>query len=373
MSKENTKNDSDKFGKVVEDLHNKSKLSSLRTYQGDMAEFIKDKNESVFSIAAKEKLRKEDEERAEKARLKKLQLETEEEKKRMKEKEKIKKEKKAIERNEVEETKIVKEIKASEVMFPRPEPKPKSKSNFQTNLMIGVASLLLVVGGVFVSLYIFKYVNTEPVVSAIVDTDIIPYNDTVILTNITGETLGEEIAKLSATSGVSLVKITNSDGLPFEKSIDFFNSMKISVPRVLERTLSGKYMIGVFSQNGETYPFISLSVNDFGNAFSAMLDWEKTIAQDLSFLVKQTQTIVQIDPTSTTTNTNSDVDNISESDSFNWRDIIIKNKDTRGLVNQRNQAKIAYTFLDKNTILISNNVFILGDISAVYVSRSIVR
>ena len=339
-----------------------------------MAEFIKEKNESVFSIAAKEKLRKENEEKAEKERLKKLQEETEAEKKRIEEEKKKKKEQKAKERKEVEEHKIVKEVKEvkeSEVMFPRPEPKLPKKNNFKTNLVVGAVSLLLIAGGVFISLYVFRYVNTEPVVSVPIDTEIIPYNDTITLTGVTKESLDEEIARLSAKSGVSLVKIINSDGLPFEKSMDFFNAMKIPVPRILERTLSGKYMIGIFSQNEEMYPFISLSVNDFGNAFSAMLDWEKTITQDLSFLTKQIQNTVPVDPTSTTTNTNSNPN--SKSDSFVWRDIIIKNKDIRGLVNKRNQAQIAYTFLDKNTVLISNNVFILGDISAIYVSRSIVR
>jgi len=47
------------FGQVIDTLHSKQKIPSLRTYQGDMAEFIKEKNESVFSIAAKEKKRKE--------------------------------------------------------------------------------------------------------------------------------------------------------------------------------------------------------------------------------------------------------------------------------------------------------------------------
>ena len=45
----------DNFGKVVEELHNKQKLSALRTYQGDMAQFIREKDESVISVKLKEK------------------------------------------------------------------------------------------------------------------------------------------------------------------------------------------------------------------------------------------------------------------------------------------------------------------------------
>ena len=62
MDSEN-KDKSNEFGRVIDALHSKQKLPSLRTYQGDMAEFIKSKNESVISIAVKEKEKKQEEER----------------------------------------------------------------------------------------------------------------------------------------------------------------------------------------------------------------------------------------------------------------------------------------------------------------------
>jgi predicted RNase H-related nuclease YkuK (DUF458 family) len=39
---ENQEDSSNDFGRVIDSLHNKSKLSSLRTYQGDVAEYIKE-------------------------------------------------------------------------------------------------------------------------------------------------------------------------------------------------------------------------------------------------------------------------------------------------------------------------------------------
>ena len=53
------KEEVNKFGKVIDLLHNKTKLPSLRTYQGDMAEFIKNKDESIVSIVVKEKEKEE--------------------------------------------------------------------------------------------------------------------------------------------------------------------------------------------------------------------------------------------------------------------------------------------------------------------------
>ena len=64
---------------------------------------------------------------------------------------------------------------------------------------------------------------------------------------------------------------------------------------------------------------------------------------------------------------------MKQPDVFSWKDLIIKNKDTRALVDEAGQARMAYTFLDKNTILITNNLSAIGDITSIYVSRSVVR
>ena len=110
---------------------------------------------------------------------------------------------------------------------------------------------------------------------------------------------------------------------------------------------------------------IILMINDFGRAFSAMLEWEKSIEKDLTFLTSKTK----IGQTASTTEVGAPL----SSEAFVWKDIIIKNKDTRGLVNSKNQSKIAYTFLDKNTILIVGDINMIGEISSIYASRSIVR
>jgi len=59
MDEEKKGGNPNKFGKIIDTLHNQQKLPSLRTYQGDMAEFIKEKNESVVSITVKAKEKKE--------------------------------------------------------------------------------------------------------------------------------------------------------------------------------------------------------------------------------------------------------------------------------------------------------------------------
>jgi len=306
MDEENINGTSEKFGKVIDALHNKSKLPSLRTYQGDMAEFIKEKNESVISIAVKEKEKIEEEEKN------------------------------------------------------SPTPKVEKKS-FQMNFTIIAVSLLLILGGAGGLYYIFEVLKREPTREVLSVEKIIPYNNLVTLADLTNGNLASELAKLPPANGVSILKLSNSAGLSLEKAQDFFAFLQITLPATLDRTLKDEYAVGMISQNNQTSNFLIITASDFGRAFSGMLDWEKSIAEDLSFL------------NSVTENWTASTTVPASLDSFSWKDIIVKNKDTRALINSRNQTKIAYTFLDRNTILITKNSATIGDLYSIYASRSVVR
>jgi len=301
----NKNNSLEKFGKVIDALHKESKLPSLRTYQGDMAEFIKNKDESVVSIAVKEKERQ---------------------------REKAKQEEKL-------------EILQKSV--------PGEDQNFKRNVKIISLSLLLIGGGILAFFYVFKLMTKGPVIQPVVNEEIIPDSGSVTLTGVTDKNLGSKLAEATPGNGISVFKIAGANGPVLPKAGDFLNFMNISLPGALQRALKDQYELGVISQNGEKSYFIVMTVDDFGRAFSGMLDWEENMPKDLAFL----------DPTGTATS----------AESLAWKDIIIKNKDTRAFANEKDQTKIVYTFLDKNTILIVNNLLAVADLSSAYASRSVVR
>lgn len=342
MDPEEKKDNSAEFGKVIDALHNKSKLPSLRTYQGDVAEFIKEKNESVLSVAVKEKKREEEK----------------------------KEEEKKQEKQEKEEKK------------PEPVKKPSSLGmNLQINFTMVFLSLLLIIGGAIAAFYVYNILGKEPAKEVILEEEIIPYNNSIALAGATEKTLGAELTKLSVSGGINIVKISDSSGSFIKKSKDFFDFFDISLPSAMERTLEDEYAVGVFSQNNTTSYFMVIKVNDFGRSFSAMLEWEETMEKDLLFLNispgenSQTASVQEVSPltASSTATTTTKIVTPIKPELFSWRDIIIKNKDTRGLVNAKGKSKIAYTFLDKNTILIINNISVIGDISSAYNSRSVAR
>lgn len=298
---ENQKNNQDPdkdFGKVVDALHSKQKLSSLRTYQGDVAEFMKEKNESVISVALKQKERDE---------------------------------KLGVER-----------------------PKPK-RDNFKVNLTIVATSLALLAGGLSAIFYILAYIQKEPSGQISVEPSIFPHNNSVTLANTNSGNLASELAKLPAQNGISEIKISDQSGKLISKAVDFLDFLGAPKDISIRRTLKDGFMVGASSQNDQNYLFLVFVVNDYGTAFSSMLDWEKTMGTDLAFLTPKS-----MGPD-------------AYSGNFAWKDLIIKNKDVRALINDKGESKIAYTFLDKNTIFITNNIFAIGDMASIFASRAVVR
>jgi uncharacterized protein (UPF0333 family) len=298
--------------KLAEYLHNKSPLSSLRTYHGDMAEFIKEKNESVISIATKEKERR-DEKRS-------------------------------------------KEEKLGTVM--PTQRKKQSKDGFQINFTILLSSLVLIAGGAVTFFYVFDAVIRAPQGKVEIKEEIIPYNNSVTLANTTPSSLGSELSKLPPSNGISIIKISDTNGKTVGNAKDFFNFMKIAPPATLWRTMGSKYAIGITYNDDSPSPFLVISVSDFGLAFSSMLEWEKGMPSDLAFLI----------PTKT-----DDAIATSSQNAFLWKDLVVKNKDTRVFINSKNEIKMAYSFLDKNTILITDNPSTISNMSEAYIGRSFTR
>lgn len=321
MDPEENKENED-FGKVIDTLHSKQKLSSLRTYQGDMAEFIKDRNESVVSIALKERKGKEEKQKEE-------------------------------------------ESKAE--FAPR---QAHSKSSIRRNFSMASLSFILLSLGGAAAYFVFNNLDFDRVEAPVVEEKLISYNDTVTFSGSGPLELGMEIANVFPSNGISIIEVA-SNGNVIEKSNDFFAFMGVTPPATLSRTLKDDYALGVSSRDGKFSKFIILTVNDFGRAFSGMLEWEASMEKDLSFLItKPLSKEIEENTDTEASSTPSQMPALPPvSENYFWKDIIVKNKDTRSLVNDGGQSKIGYSFLDKNTIIIVDNIYTIGDLSDIYVSH----
>jgi len=279
-------------------LHNKSKLQSLRTYQGDVADIIKTQNESVASITIKEKVR--DEEEAPKA----------------------------------------------------------EKQSIGISFLTIVVGLVLLGGSAAAILFVWRVVNRGSAPQIQIETDLIASNGSIAVANLTPASLADELRKASSEMGVTLLNVSDNSGNIVDSVEDLFDLLKISPPSLLLRNLSGEYALGSHTpaSRNSTY-FLLFKANDFGVAFSGLLEWEPGMYKDLSFFS------TQLLATSTSETT------------FVWKDRIVKNKDVRALIDPSNnsEAILAYTFLDKNTVLITNSLLSISEISSIYSSSAVAR
>jgi hypothetical protein len=342
-------NQKDGMGVIVDALHNKQKLSSLRTYQGDMAEFIKEKNESVISVSLKEKKRKEEQEK--KQREEEEMLQKEENEREQKKQESHYREERKIEEKVEEKKKITLD---GTIIVKEPEPTRTKKSNgLQTNLIITVSSILLVVGGAYVLFYIFGTVlNRENTPAYIDQKEIIPYSNIINVTNITKQNIFSQISDITIQNGINIIKISDENGDQVKTALNFFDFLEIPIPSSLRRDLYDEFAYGKLKKDSIEVQFIAFGVRDFGRAFSSMLEWEAGMLQHFNFML-----------------TEQDL----EQGTGQWKDLIIKNKDVRTITDINNKPLLLYTFLDKNTILITSNVSAIEEISNAFSSRSFAR
>lgn len=117
------------------------------------------------------------------------------------------------------------------------------------------------------------------------------------------------------------------------------------IPSSLARAFEGKYMLGVYSFDTNE-PFIILTTNDFPAAYSGMLKWEKDMVADLGKIF-------------------SIVVNNSEPPLL-FIDETIKNKDLRALVDSKQKTILLYSFIDKNTVVITTNESIFNALNGKY-------
>lgn len=125
-----------------------------------------------------------------------------------------------------------------------------------------------------------------------------------------------------------------------------------NMPASLERSFENRYMLGIYAFETNE-PFLILTTKDYPSAYAGMLRWEKDMPDDLGKMFSIP------DNTSSTTPAFSD-----ES---------IRNKDLRILKDQSNKTVLIYSFIDKNTLVITKNESIFNAILAKYLTNGTTR
>ena len=316
-----------------------SPLKTLRTFQGDVAETLKNQDASVISIAMAERRREK-------------------------------------ERPTITQT---------------PQQKQREKKN--TWLAIGSGFLLVVGLSILGGLY-YVHVQNLPIPVAEAPETIISYDtETEILyQGLTRERFLSLIYDIKNKAGgssgqISYLHIIKRDTTP-EGAIpqtvsgqDFLSLLKTKAPTSLTRSLNNKFMLGIY-KDGPSEIFILLGLSSYENAFDAMLKWEAFLWKDLGALMSSsvvsiisapnvsvstttatttegikasaspigTTTLVAPDPNKVSTTTL--VSSESSVKEF-FVDKVVSNKDARVLLNQLGETILVYGFVTKEMLLIA--------------------
>ncbi len=134
-------------------------------------------------------------------------------------------------------------------------------------------------------------------------------------------------------------------------------------PKSLSRSFGDKYMLGFYKKNRPEV-FLILKPTFFENAFADMLMWEEYMARDLSPLFVSPSSKIPIIK-------NKDIaPQILQS---TFQDKIIENKDARVLYDNLGEIILLYSFVNKQTLIITTSkealIEIFGRMSAKRVSR----
>ncbi len=201
-------------------------------------------------------------------------------------------------------------------------------------LLTSLASLVLLAGGIFGGYYLYTespFAVPKAIPIPTVIPSIIPYHKKVMVN--VGEATGNKLIQQIFSE---FDKNILPQGKILELVVDipateFIQKTNINIPDMLLRSLTDRWMLGTYSEQimvGTTSemrrvtPFIALTTDFFQNAFASMLSWEKTLGDDLKM---QGQ----------------------------FADKQIRNRDVRVFTNNDGEILFLYSFINKETLIIT--------------------
>ena len=142
---------------------------------------------------------------------------------------------------------------------------------------------------------------------------------------------------------IELVRTIGDSKVPIEAPV-FLEAIGLSIPEELSRSFENKFVFGFHSLQ-ERQAFLLLKTNSYQNTFAGMLAWEGDILYDLQGIFL-----------------NRELEATGNKESF--KDEILANKDARVVRDTNGNIIFLYSFLDKETLLITTNTLTLKEIDA---------
>jgi hypothetical protein len=222
------------------------------------------------------------------------------------------------------------------------EPAPTNKKRL---VVIGIVILLLGAGT-----YIFLSLNkTQEIVENTQQSSkpapviAIDSEKEIVMPIVKRSSIVDAIQKeVSAALPISTVEAIHlKDGLIYIGAKKFLRTLEVDQPVKLSQSILNEYTVGIHTFDGN-HPFIVFKTNSYENAFTGMLAWEDNLVATFVPLVSGRSLL----PTEKKT----------------FEDGLVRNKDVRALKGEDGKLLLVYTFLDRETILITNSEYTVEEI-----------
>ncbi|MBU3668950.1 MAG: hypothetical protein FGM57_03205 [Candidatus Taylorbacteria bacterium] len=148
---------------------------------------------------------------------------------------------------------------------------------------------------------------------------------------------------LTKGAGAETQKITTED---------FFELIGARASDSLVRALDSNFLMGTYSFSSPYDTYLIFKVNSYDNAFAGMLNWENSMDVNIGGMIITKRLIVpsQTQPATTTASTTEPAVRKRM-----FVDKVLQNKDSRALIDERGSVLMLYTFVDKNTLVIASS------------------
>lgn len=226
--------------------------------------------------------------------------------------------------------------------------KEKRDPTSTKNLIVILLGVIFIVSGILVFVYTILNRDTPVIISPTPLAPSLIYSENQTQIDVTRETRGNFYKQIHGNLNASYAdnkSITNlyivSDTAVGKSPISsqiFFNKLGIKVPDNVVALLSGQMMLGVHKIEDQGNLFLIIRTKEFNQTFSAMKDWEISMANDLVRLFR-------IDPKSFS----------GDIFSLDFKTTVLFNKESRSLYDKEGNLVLTYVYLDKNTIIITTN------------------
>jgi len=149
----------------------------------------------------------------------------------------------------------------------------------------------------------------------------------------------------------------NATGLEGIATRDLFSILQTKIPPATLRSFDTQFMFGFF-RDELVRSFLLVQITSYDNAYDGMLKWESSIVEDIGSLF-----IVLGDANDFT----------SGGATYAFEDETFANKDARVLKNDGGKTILLYSFLDKDTLLITSNENTLKEMINKRISQKLIR